>query len=344
MNEKRATSQDVARLAGVSRTTVSFVLNNIQGVKISEATRAKIHNAARELNYLPNVSGRKLVSGKSNTIGLVLLQSFVQVQADANLINVMLGVEKAASEFGYHVLLKHLEKNVSSYTHLIRENSVDGIILSGPRKDDENLIRMYHEGFPVVLMGQLPGSDLPSVDIDNQKAAAEIVSHLISLNHRHIAMITNAPIEFTSAQQRISGYQEALRAGGIEPDPAYIKAGNYTPESGRLAMKVLLETIPHLSAVFIASDVVAIGAIQAITDAGLRIPQDISVAGFDDIPLAGYFTPPLTTMRLPSSELGFAAGKQLLRILQGEKLETTPIILKSDLIVRSSSLAKENSR
>jgi LacI family transcriptional regulator len=109
-------------------------------------------------------------------------------------------------------------------------------------------------------------------------------------------------------------------------------------------MKVLLETIPHLSAVFIASDVVAIGAIQAITDAGLRIPQDISVAGFDDIPLAGYFTPPLTTMRLPSSELGFAAGKQLLRILQGEKLETTPIILKSDLIVRSSSLAKENSR
>ncbi|MEN6434593.1 MAG: LacI family DNA-binding transcriptional regulator [Anaerolineaceae bacterium] len=336
MNKKRATSEDVAQLAGVSRTTVSFVLNNVQGVNIRESTRARILKVAKELNYMPNVSGRKLVSGKTNTIGLVLLQSPEQVRADAILINVMMGVEKAATKMGYHVLLKQIDQNTNSYTQLVRENSVDGIILSGPRKDDSEIVDLFHDGFPVVLMGQLPETDLPNVDIDAEAGAFTAVEYLTQLNHKTIAMITNAPLEFTSAQQRAAGYRKALHDAGIEFKPSLLQEGNYTPQSGYEAMNRLLTFHPFPSAVFVASDVVAIGAIQAIHAAGLRIPEDISIIGFDDITLAEYFTPALTTIRLPASELGFAAGEQLLHIIKGEQLETSSIILESKLIVRSS--------
>ncbi|MFH1907164.1 MAG: LacI family DNA-binding transcriptional regulator [Chloroflexota bacterium] len=338
MPVRRVTSYDVAKKAGVSRTTVSFVLNNVPGVNISEVTRQRVFDAARQLNYHPDANGRKLASGKSSTLGLVLRQSPEQVFADSFLLQVLLGVEHAATQQGFHVLLKPLDpSDTNGYLRLIRENYVDGIILSGPRQDDTEIIRLHRDGFPVVIMGQLPGSKIPFVDINAIDGAAAAVDHLIELGHQRIAMITNAPLEYTSAQHRRDGYRQALVEAGLSPDNSLLREGNYTPASGFIAMSELLGQSPCPSAVFVASDVVAMGAIQAIKLAGLRIPQDVAVVGFDDVLLAGYYDPPLTTIRLPAYGLGWAAGERLARLVQGEEMDQNGVFLESELVVRESS-------
>lgn len=336
---KRPTSLDVAKNVGVSRTTVSFVLNNVPDMNISESTRKKVLDAAKFLNYHPNVAGRKLVSGKSNTIGLILCQSPEQVFADAFLPQVIFGVEQAAMEQSFHVMLKQVEPNdTNGYIRLINENHVDGIILSGPRQDDSEIIRLHSEGVPVMLMGQLPDTRISFVDIDAACGAETAVQHLIDLGHEQIAIITNAPLTYTSARQRQNGYLQALKKAGLQISDTLMKEGNYTPASGFDKMNLLLDQPARPSAVFIASDVVAMGAILAIKRAGLRIPEDIAIAGFDDIPLAAYFDPPLTTIRVPAFGLGWAVCERLIRLIRNEGLDQTGVFLKSELVVRESSV------
>lgn len=335
---KRTTSLDVAGLAGVSRTTVSFVLNNVPGVSISDATRARVVDAALQLDYHPNIAGRKLVSGKSYTLGFVLCQSPEQIFADAVLPQVILGVEQAALQQGFHVLLKPVEpEDTQGYIRLVRENHVDGILLSGPRQDDETLIQLHEGHVPILLMGQMPGTDIPFVDVDAVKGAELAVGHLADLGHRRIGMITNAPLNYISAQQRREGYLNALRKAGLTADPGLIREGNYTPASGFSAMESLLEHDPRPTAVFVASDVVAIGAILAVKRASLRIPEDMAFVGFDNISLAEYYEPPLTTIHLPAYGIGWAGGERLIRMIQGEGLERTGMFLDSELIIRQSS-------
>jgi DNA-binding LacI/PurR family transcriptional regulator len=180
---------------------------------------------------------------------------------------------------------------------------------------------------------------MPFVDVNATAGAESAISHLISLGHRRIGMITNAPLDYTSAQQRRTGYCEALEAAGLPVDLALIQEGNYTPTSGFSAMKLLLDVSPRITAVFVASDVVAMGAMLAIKRAGLRIPEDIAIVGFDDIPLAEFFDPPLTTVHLPAYGLGWAAGERLIRLIQGEGLNENSLLLESNLITRQSSVA-----
>ena len=336
---KRSTSRDVAKLAHVSRTTVSFILNNVPGVSFPDDTRKRVLDAASKLNYSPNVAGKKLSSGKSYTIGLVLCQSSEQIYTDAFLPQVMLGVEQAAMQQGFHVLLKPVDPNDSGgYARLITENHVDGIFLSGPRQDDPALMELHRQQVPIMLMGQLPGTDIPFVDVNATAGAELAVSHLIERGHEHIGMITNAPLDYTSAQQRRAGYVNALKKAKLPVNKALVQAGNYTPASGFAAMKKLLQITPRLTAVFVASDVVAMGAILAIKKAGLRIPKDFAVVGFDDIPLAEFYDPPLTTIRLPAFGLGWAGGERLIRLIQGEGLNEAALLLESKLVTRQSSL------
>jgi DNA-binding LacI/PurR family transcriptional regulator len=337
---KRSTSQDVAIMAGVSRTTVSFVLNRLEGVSISENTRQRVLKAAKTLNYYPNSAGRKLVSGKSNALGLVLYQSPEQVFADAFLARVILGVEQAAMQEKFHVLVKPVEPDdAEGYSKLIHENHVDGIILSGPRQDDSDIIRLHKDGVPIMLLGQLPGTDICFVDVDAINGAETAVRQLLELGHRRIAMITNAPLTYTSAQQRRTGYLNALRARSIEAESLLVKEGNYTPSSGYRAMIDLLRESPRPTAVFVASDVVAAGAILAAKRAGMRIPEDLAIVGFDDIPMAEFLDPPLTTVRLPAFGLGWAASDRLIRLIQGEGLDQNGVFLDTELVVRESAVA-----
>jgi len=338
VSSNRATSFDVARLAGVSRTTVSFVLNNVPGIQISDVTRRNVLEAARQLNYHPNESGRRLSSGKSRMIGLVLLQSTEQVFNDAFLLQVLVGLEEAASRSGFHVLLKHIKAAPPyEYSQLINENHVDGIVFSGPLQEDPLLIELHNRGFPIVLMGQMPHTTLPYVDANVTLGAETAVNHLIARGHKRIGMITNASFRYATARQRRDGYCQALKSANFAIDETLIQQGDFTPSSGFNAMNALLDLSARPGAVFVASDVVAIGAMQAVKQRGLRIPQDIAIIGFDDIPMAGHLDPPLTTIRLPAYGIGWAAAERAIRLILGEELETQGVLLDTELIIRQST-------
>jgi LacI family transcriptional regulator, galactose operon repressor len=342
---KRATAREVAELAGVSRTTVSFVLNNIAGMRISEETRQRVLDAAHQLNYHPDATARRMVSGRTNVIGFVLRQYPDQAFADQFLPQVLGGLGQAAVAQGYHILLEPIppENHTGAYAQLIRERHVDGIVLSGPRFADRDLLKVQAEGAPVVLMGHLPDTNLPFVDVDNVDGARRATQHLLGLGHRRIALITNAPLAYTASADRLAGYRQALEATGLPFDESLVRYGAFTPQSGEAAMTELLTLTPRPTAVFVASDAVALGALQAIRKRSLRVPHDLALVGFDDIPLAGFIDPPLTTVRLPAAGLGWGAADLLIRLITAEEAIRNPnVILETELVVRASSGANVN--
>lgn len=337
MARKPVTSQDVAKRAGVSRTTVSFVLNDVPGVKISPDTRHRVLEAARDLDYYPTAAARSLASGKTQRIALILGEGQARLAADAFLPILLQGITASVHRCGYRLLLQ-LPEDVPSreaYVRLIREQQVDGLILSGPREDDPLLQELAHEQFPLVLHGQVKDSPFPWVDVDNQAGAYWMVSHLIRLGHRRVGFISNAPFFYSGAQERYAGYRQALAEHGIRLDESLVRWGSFLPTTGQAAMNELLR-LPHRpTAVFGASDVMAIGAMSAIQSAGLQIPGDVAVAGFDDIFLADHTHPRLTTMRVPAYRLGWTAAELLIGLIQGAK-QTAPVVLETELVVRES--------
>ncbi len=340
MDPRRPTSADVAALAGVSRTTVSFVLNG-RDVSISPATRERVIQAARQLGYHPHASARQLVGGRSHTLGLVFRQTAEQVAGDAFLAENLRGLTTAARTGGFRIIVEAHDAGDGPYADLLRTGRCDGLAVSGPRIDDRELVTLTRDGFPIVLQGSLPGVAVPSVDVDNLAGAQGAVEHLLSLGHRRIGCITNAPLAYTAARERLGGYQTALAAAGIEADAAWVAEGGFDAPSGHRAMEQLLGQ--DLDAVFVASDVVALGAIGAARAAGLRVPDDLSIVGFDDIPLAAFFDPPLTTVRLPAYELGHAVGVALLDRIASATLPGRTL-LPTELVVRASTGPPRSSR
>lgn len=338
MPHRRPTSSDVARLARVSRTTVSFVLNERNEERISPETRRRVLDAAASLDYHVNAPARQLAVGASRILGLVLRQSPEHVAADALLPATLRGLTATARSGDYRVLVEPLPPDGGSYEALLRSRHADGLVISGPRSDDDELGRLAAEGFPIMLQGSLDGSTVPSVDIDNRAAARTAVEHLISLGHRDIACVTNAPVAYTAAAERVAGYREALEAHGLAARPTRLAEGDFDAASGHAAMRRLLHAGLPPTAVFVASDVVAFGVYGALREAGLRIPTDVSVVGFDDIALAAFADPPLTTIRVPAFGLGEAAGRLLLEMLAGRTVPTRSL-LATELIVRASAAA-----
>jgi DNA-binding LacI/PurR family transcriptional regulator len=332
---RRPTSADVAARAGVSRTTVSFVLNGRADVQIPPATWRRVEEAALALGYHPHGAARQLAGGQSLTLGLVLRQSAAQVAADALLSETLYGLAAAARSRGYRVLVEPLAPGEGTYSHLLLSQNTDGLVVSGPRADDEDLALLVRQGFPIVLQGNRPDLDAPSVDVDNRAGAREAVKHLIRLGHRSIACVTNAPLAYTASEERLAGYRDALRDAGIELDDALVVEGAFDAASGHRAMSELLSRAAP-TAVFVASDVVAFGVVRALRDAGLEVPGDVSVVGFDDIPLAEHFAPPLTTVRLPAHGLGAAAGQALIDRVAGRPVASRTL-LPTQLIVREST-------
>lgn len=331
---RRPTSADVAAQAGVSRTTVSLVLNE-RGSSIPEPTRQRVIEAARALGYFPDRAAGGLVHGLSQTMALVLRQTAEQIAADALLAETLRGISTAARGAHYRVLVEPVTAATPSYGNIVRSGRADGVIVSGPTFDDPELRALVEDGFPIVIQGRVPGLGAPSVDIDNVASARLAVDHLIELGHRRIACITNAPLEYTAAADRLAGYREALAAAGIRVDEGLIAQGAFSAPSGQQAMAAILAH-GQPDAVFAASDTVALGAIGAIRDSGFRVPEDISVIGFDDIPLAAYFDPPLTTVRMPAHDLGLAAGTAMLDVITGRDAPLRTL-LATRIVVRSST-------
>ena len=335
---RRPTSADVATEAGVSRTTVSFVLNERADVKIPTRTRQRVLSAAERLGYHPHAPARQLARGRSHVIALVMRQTPEQVAGDGILAETLRGLAAAARAGGSRVMVEPLapDGTEGTYGALLRAQHADGLIVSGPRADDPSLVTLLRDEFPIVLQGHLPGVPVASVDVDNVAAARGAVEYLLSIGHRRIACITNAPLVFTAAMERLQGYRAALENAGIEVVDDLIVEADFDAHSGHAAMAALLARDVPFGAVFAASDVVALGAIGALRASGRRVPDDVSVVGFDDIPLAGYFDPPLTTVRLPAYELGQAAGRALLARI-ADRAMPSRTLLPTELIVRAST-------
>jgi LacI family transcriptional regulator len=335
---KRVTSQDVANLAGVSRTTVSLVLNDVEGIHISPETRQKVRDAAENLSYVPNATAQALATRRAKAIGLVMTRSPHHIASDTFLPQILGGLLEVIKRHKLHLLIESIEAEHQDrvYLELARAKHIDGMILLTPRIDDTALRRLEEIDAHTVVMGKLTDSNLYSIDVDNQLAARKATQYLIDIGHTCIACIANAPPSFSSAHDRVLGYKDALIASGIPPEDDMIRYADFDPQSGFDCMKSLLTSGKEFSAVFIASDNVAMGAKSALREAGLRIPDDISIMGFDDIPWAQYSDPPLTTVRLPAQRLASEACLLLLDLMKGSEPEERNLVLDTELVVRKS--------
>jgi LacI family transcriptional regulator len=342
----RVTSKDVAHHAGVSRTTVSLVLNNVPGVQITEVTRSRVIQVAGELGYVPEAAAKALASRRSGIIGLILTRSPHHIASDAFLTQILDCLSQNVRQTGIRLLLDIVEEDHhrDTYLELTRARRIDGIILSGPKFNDKALRALEKDGFPTILMGDLPGTSFYSVDVDNFSAAGMATRHLINLGHTRIGFITNAKTAFTASEERLRGYKETIEASGIAFDPRYVRYGDFDPESGYKQMKSLLKEKPCPTAAFVASDVVCFGAMAAIREKKLRIPEDIALMGFDDVPFSRYIDPALTTVHLPAVELAQLAFNILLLLIGGDTPTEKQTRLDTHLVIRQSCGADRHGR
>ncbi len=336
MSARSPTSFEVARRARVSRTTVSLVLNRVPGASISEKTRARVLKAARDMGYVPHATGKALASRRTRSIGV----AYSTAQASHPFLQLVIeGLSQATRKRDQRLLVESFDESdrAVKILQLTRARHIDGLVMWGPRRGDPVVAELLRDGFPLVMIGSLETGGVCTIDIDNRAAAMAMVEHLIELGHRRIACITNAPTSYLSSADRLAGYEEALRRHGLVPDDRLVGQGAFTPESGYEAMRSLLDgTGEPPSAVFVASDAVAFGAMKALRERRLRIPRDVSVAGFDDLPLSAYATPPLTTVSFSGVQDGIRAGEILMDLLDGkirpgyhEKIETRIVVRES---------------
>lgn len=332
-----ATIRDVARRAGVSIKTVSRVLNN--SPLVSEETRTRVMSAIDALDFHPNAAARALVLRKSKTIGLVI----------ADITNpffpeVVRGVEDVANQHNYNVILCNTDENPEKercYINLLREKQGDGIILAGSRVGPEEIIALGKKGVHVVVINRdIRHPRVGVVAVANEERGYEAVSHLVKIGHTRIAYISGSPVSSSNAE-RLEGYKRALHDNGIPPDGSLVVQADPTREGGSEAMSILLGCSPRPTAVFAYNDLQAIGAIDAIKEKGLSVPFDIAVVGFDDIQLASFTTPPLTTFRMPKYEMGQRAAEMLIGMINSRVVRESRVVVDPQLIVRESCGYKE---
>jgi len=340
VKRRRPTSREVARRAGVSRSTVSVVLNDVTRIAIAPETRQRVLDAARELGYVPSSAARQLASGRARTIGLVITYA-EHLKTDAFVPQALYSLNEEAHRRGFRVLVEALEDVTTpdAYQELVRGKQIDGLIVLNPREDDAGLPRLIADGFPVVVIGHAAAG--PQVDVDNVGAARRATEHLIASGRRRIAHIPYAPLAHHSSAMRLDGWRAALQGAGLDAGDTWVEVADFSAESGHRAMAALLRRKAP-DAVFASNDTVAFGAMTALREAGLRIPVDVAVVGFDDIPLAAHACPPLTTVRLPAVGLGHRAAERLIHRIEGRERDPeggdpdAGDLLATELIVRTS--------
>lgn len=343
MVKRRVTAKDVALRAGVSPTTVSYVLNDVKAANISDETRQRVLDAAEELEYVPDAAARALRSGRTQTIGLILPPSQPYPQANASHLRIIQGLLEVAQQFGVRLIVDVVPEaqNDEAYLNLALNKRIDGLILSDLRIDDRALTKLANDKFPIVLLGRLPKSKVSSVEFDNRSGAQAAVDHLGRQGHRQIALIAHGPSTITGVQERIRGYRDALAAHGIAFDEGLVRYGGYSAESGFTAATSLLTSGRPFTGLFVTADEVALGVLSALHKRGVSVPDAIAVVGFDDSPMARFTIPPLTTVRLPFEEMGRQAGRMLLDLIFGKIKPGRQILLETELFIRESSVHKK---
>lgn len=333
------TLEEIARLAGCSRSTVSRVINHEPNVRAE--TRERVLRIIKEHDFQPNPAARALAGRRSRVIGLVIPQPLSTIFTDPYFSMLIQGCATACDERGYYLMLSLVLRQADdTYRWLIRSRHIDGLLIAPPLIDDPFVPHLLDRRLPLVMIGRIPGrTDIPTVNLDNIDGARLATQHLLKLGYTRIATITGA-MNLVGALDRLEGYLDALRKAGIEPPGEYIQEGDWSEASGTRAMERLLQIVPRPEAVFAASDSMAIGAMKAIRAAGLRVPEDIAIVGFDDMPTAAMVDPPLTTVHHPIERIGFLAASMLIEQLElsSTQLDSSVqhVVLPSRLVIRKS--------
>lgn len=324
---------DVARLAGVSHMTVSRVINNHPAV--TESTREKVRAAMVELDYRPNLAARALVTGRTRTVGVVSSDTRLYGPAST-----LVSIELAARDIGYFVQLETLRRlDTSSITESImrlRDRQVEGIVVMAPTEETAVALKSMGSGdvdTPMVAVQGPRSSSVSCVAIDQYAGAVEAVSHLLSLGHKTVWHIAG-PDDWLEAQARRRGWHDTL-VDADRPMPL-VPVGDWSAHSGYQITQSIIQQ-QRVTAMFVGNDQMALGALRALHESGRRVPEDVSVVGFDDIPEAAYFTPPLTTVRQPFDEVGRRSHELLLdQIVAGRPTVRTTMV-EPEMMVRSST-------
>jgi len=328
------TLEQIAKAAGVSRSTVSRVINNKPNV--SDEVRERVWRVVKEMGYHPHAAARSLASRRTRTLGIVIPQAVNTVFSDPYFSRVLHGIADAANEHQYHMFLAMVPPHQEDdfYRRSLRSQMLEGVVIISAFLDDALIPRLHRDGIPFVVIGRHPAiPEVNYVDVDNVHGAMMAVEHLMRLGRRRIATITG-PMNMVAGVDRLEGWKTALRRNGHLVDESLIAEGDFTEAGGYLAMQRLLPHKPD--AVFAANDLMVIGALRAIYEAGLRVPADIAVVGFDDAQVAAYSTPPLTTVRQPIYKLGRTAAELLFRLLEGRAPAPLRAILPTELVIRAS--------
>lgn len=331
------TIYDVAREAGVSMATVSRVVNNNPNVK--PQTRKKVFEAIERLGYRPNAVARGLASKKTTTVGVVIPDI-----SNAIFAEVARGIEDIANMYHYNIILCNADKRKEKEIRVINtllEKQVDGLLFMGGAVTDEHLQAFKTANVPIVLCATTDENGLiPSVDIDHESAAFDAVQALINEGHTRISMISGTLQDPANGFARFQGYKRALETAGITYDEDLVRIGNYRYESGTEAMKYFLGLENRPTAVFAATDEMAIGAIHSIQDSGLKVPQDISVISVDNSRMASMVRPQLTAVAQPMYDIGAVSMRLLTKLMKKENVDHAKVVLPHELVKRQSVSAK----
>jgi LacI family transcriptional regulator len=323
----------VAETAGVSYATVSHVINNTRYV--APETRARVLAAMEALNYQPNAVARSLRQGKTNTIGLVLPDI-----ANPFFSEISRGIADEAFEKGYSVFLCNTELDMQRelfHVNVLSNNQVDGIIFVAAGDQADSLDFLLHRKMPLVMIDRnVPNVEADVVLTDHQLGGFLATRHLLELGHTRIACIAGPP-SISPSSERITGYRKALEQAGIVPDDDLIIRGDYHPQTGMDITQTILHIHPRPTAIFALNDLMAIGALRALAEAGYVVPRDMAVVGYDDLEIARFINPPLTTIAQPKKEIGRQAVNLVVERMSSKNRPPSRLVLPPELIVRRST-------
>jgi LacI family transcriptional regulator len=328
------TLEEVAALAGVSRATASRVINDHPNVR--PEVRARVWQAVHDSGYRPHAVARSLVTRRTGILGVVIPKAVSTLFTDPFFPLFLRGATEVCNARKQQLMLVLCHDPAGEqemYHRVLRNGYLDGVIVASATVGDPLTAFLLQDGIPFISAGRHADKRVHAVDVDNPGGARAAVEHLLRLGHRRIATIAG-PAETTSGQDRLDGYRQALESYHVPLDERLIAHGDYTAAGGMLAMQRLFPEAP--TAVFAASDAMAVGALKWLRQAGRRVPDDVALVGFDDIPVASAVEPRLTTVRQPIARLGALAVEVLIGILQGPPSAPQRIALPTELIVRES--------
>jgi DNA-binding LacI/PurR family transcriptional regulator len=330
------TLEQVAAAASVSRATVSRVING--DPRVGDTARIAVEAAVKELRYIPNRAARSLVTRRSDSIAVVIPEPTTQLFGDPFFPRFLRGVSDglAQNDLQLVLLMPQGRSDEARVARYLAAGHTDGVLLVSLHGSDPMPGDLERRGIPVVVGGRPPASGISYVDVDNRAGASSAVAHLASTDRSRIVTIAG-PQDMPAGADRLAGYRETLESAGRGVDERRIEVADFSLEGGRTAMERLLDRIPELDAVFVASDLMAVGALEALWRAGRRVPHDVAVIAYDDSPLAASSRPPLSSVRQPTEEMGREMTRLLLDRIRHPEAPPRHVILDTSLVLRESS-------